>query len=142
MSRVAFQVIADTLKENEHAIINTTTGASYDRVFELMVQAINDNELNIENSIIMNLDEYIAEREKSFTVYTYMQKRFYSLIKTKPKLIGLLDESVSDPDLEIERYNQLLRNYPANLQIVGLGVNGHLGANEPGNSFDSRFSRR
>nr|WP_309100336.1 glucosamine-6-phosphate deaminase [Fredinandcohnia onubensis] len=139
MSEVAFQLIADTLKENENAIINTTTGASYDRVFELMVEAINKNDLNIENSVIMNLDEYIAEREKQFTVYTYMYNKFYNLIKSKPKLIGLLDGSVSNLDLEIKRYNQLLRKYPADLQIVGLGVNGHLGANEPGTSFNSRL---
>ena len=68
-----------------------------------------------------------------------MHKKFYDLIKSKPKFIGLLDGSVSDVQKEIDRYNEILKKYPRHLQIVGLGVNGHLGANEPGTSFDSRL---
>lgn len=139
MSQLAFNVIAETLKENEHASINTTTGASYDGTFELLVEAINNEKLPIKNSIFTNLDEYIAEREKSFTVYTYMHKNFYNLIHSQPKYIGLLDGSVEDAQAEINRYNEVLKKYPRDLQIVGLGVNAHLAANEPGTDFDSRL---
>src|SRR5690625_3306192 len=123
MSQAAFEVIAKTLKENPHASINTTTGASYDGMFELLVKAINNGELSIENSVFTNLDEYVAERDKSFTVYTYMHKKFYDLITSKPKYIGLLDGSVDDIDAELVRYRKILDQYPKDLQIVGLGVN-------------------
>lgn len=139
LSQKAFEVFADTIKQNENAVINTTTGASYDGLFELLVQAINNDELPIENTIMMNLDEYIAERDKGFTVHTYMHEKFYNLIKKQPKVVELLDGSVSDLDSEIERYNKVLREYPRDLQILGLGVNGHLGANEPGAPFDQRL---
>ena len=64
MSKKAFDVIKEVLDENKEAVINTTVGASYDGVFELMVDAINNNELTIDDSIFMNLDEYIAERNR------------------------------------------------------------------------------
>jgi glucosamine-6-phosphate deaminase len=139
LSREAFKVIKETLEKYEDPVINTTTGASYDGTFELLVEAINSGELKIDHAIWFNLDEYIAPREAKFTVYTYMHKKFYDLIKSKPKFIGLLDGSVSDVQKEIDRYNEILKKYPRHLQIVGLGVNGHLGANEPGTSFDSRL---
>ncbi|MEH7379006.1 glucosamine-6-phosphate deaminase [Bacillus sp. JJ1533] len=139
MSRKAFEVIKNTYIENENCVINTTTGASYDRVFELWVEAINNDEISISNSILMNLDEYISERNKPFSVYTYMQQKFYSLIKAQPKVVELLDGSLEDLQSEINRYNAVLKKYPRDLQIVGLGVNGHLGANEPGTSFNSRL---
>ncbi|MBO0992007.1 glucosamine-6-phosphate deaminase [Bacillus sp. SD088] len=139
LSKAAFDVIAETLKQNEHASINTTTGASYDGTFELMVDAINNDELNIANAIFTNLDEYVSERDKPFSVYTYMQKNFYDLIKVHPKYIGLLDGSVEDTEAELYRYSKVLEKYPRDLQIVGLGVNAHLAANEPGTPFNSRL---
>lgn len=139
LSQEVFKVIKETLETYDEPSINTTTGASYDGTFELLVQAINAGELKIAHSIWTNLDEYIAERDKSFTVYTYMHKKFYDLIKEKPKYIGLIDGSVSDIQGEIDRYSEVLKKYPRDLQIVGLGVNAHLGANEPGTSFDSRL---
>src|SRR5690625_7925249 len=129
MSQAAFEVIAKTLQENPHASINTTTGASYDGTFELLVKAINNNELSIENAVFTNLDEYVAKRDKPFTVYTYMHEKFYNLIKQKPKYIGLLDGSVEDIQAELERYSEILKKYPRDLQIVGLGTNAHLAAN-------------
>lgn len=139
MSKAAFDVIAETLQKNEHASINTTTGASYDGTFELLVEAINNGELSIENSVFTNLDEYVCERDASFSVYTYMHKNFYDLIKSKPSYIGLIDGSLKDAQAEMDRYNEVLKKYPRDLQIVGLGTNAHLAANEPGTSFQSRL---
>src|SRR5690625_2469787 len=139
LSEKSFQVIADTLNKYESPIINTTTGASYDGTFELLVEAINNGDVSVAHSIFTNLDEYVAERDKSFTVYNYMHKKFYDLIKEKPKYIGLLDGSVEDLQAELDRYRKVLDKYPRDLQIVGLGVNAHLAANEPGTSFNSRL---
>ena len=141
MSYEAYQIVAKVLEENKSAVINTTTGASYDGLFERMVEAINKGELNIEEAVIMNLDEYIADRDKPFTVYSYMHQKLYGLINQRPKVIELIDGSLEDSDSEIARYAKVLSQYPRDLQIVGLGVNGHLGANEPGASFDSRIFR-
>ncbi|MFD2210760.1 glucosamine-6-phosphate deaminase [Virgibacillus halophilus] len=139
LSQKAFEILADTIEQNENAVINTTTGASYDGLFDLLVKAINEDKLPIEKTIMMNLDEYIAERDQPFTVYTYMHQKLYDLIKKQPKVVELLDGSLEDLDAEIERYNAVLEKYPRDLQILGLGVNGHLGANEPGTSFNSRL---
>src|SRR5690625_6478927 len=68
-----------------------------------------------------------------------MHKNFYDLIDVIPKYIGVLDGSLEDTDAEMERYKAVLQTYPRDLQIVGLGTNAHLAANEPGESFQSRL---
>src|SRR5690625_155188 len=125
MSKAAFNVIADTLKENKQASINTTTGASYDGTFELLVEAINNGDVSIEDSVFTNLDEYVSEREKPFTVYNYMHKNFYDLIKTHPKYIGLLDGSVEDEQAEVDRYNEVLNKNPRDQNVIAQVRNPH-----------------
>jgi len=138
MSQKAFEVLKDVLDRKKEAVINTTIGASYDGMFELTIKAINEGVLSIEDAVFMNLDEYIADRDRSFTVYTFMHTQFYNLISQKPKAIEFLDGSTKQLQAEIDRYRQVLAQYPRDLQILGLGVNGHLAANEPGTSFQSR----
>lgn len=139
LSREAFRIFKETLESFAEPSINTTTGASYDGMFSLLVQAIRCQQLRIDHAVVTNLDEYVAERSKPFTVYSYMHRKFYNLIDPKPKYIGLIDGSVEDIQAEIDRYDRVLRQFPRDLQIVGLGVNAHLGANEPGTSFTSRL---
>lgn len=139
MSQKAYEVLKEVIDNKKDAVINTTVGASYDGFFEILVEAINNKEVSIEDTVFMNLDEYIADRDKHFTVHSYMYNKFYNLIQSHPKVIELLDGSLEDLDAEINRYRKVLDQYPRDLQILGLGVNGHLAANEPGEAFDSRL---
>src|SRR5690625_692832 len=139
MSEAAFEVVAQTIHENKHASINTTTGASYDGMFALLVEAINQGKLPLDQTIFTNLDEYISARDTAYSVYTYMNNNLYDLIHVKPNYICLLDGSLEDTDAEMERYKAVLQTYPRDLQIVGLGTNAHLAANETGESFQSRL---
>lgn len=50
-----------------------------------------------------------------------------------------MDGSLADFTDEIARYKKILAENERDLQILGLGVNGHLGANEPGTPFDARL---
>ncbi|GGB82512.1 glucosamine-6-phosphate deaminase [Staphylococcus nepalensis] len=139
LSKVAANIFHNTIdkKGTHEVVINTTTGASYDGMFKLLVDDINNKKLFINNTVITNLDEYVANRNDKFTVYRYMYENFYNLINQSPKYVGLLNGSTEDIEGEIERYKKVLQSHPRDLQILGLGVNGHLGANEPGTSFKS-----
>ncbi|MBC2321707.1 glucosamine-6-phosphate deaminase [Listeria booriae] len=139
MSQKAYELVKDVIASKENPVINTTTGASYDGMFEKLVEGINNDEIDIEKVFMMNLDEFIAPREQSFTVYNYMHQKFYDQIKKQPKKIALLDGSLASFDEEIARYNKILQANKRDLQILGLGVNAHLGANEPGTPFDARL---
>ncbi|MDY0394533.1 6-phosphogluconolactonase [Virgibacillus halophilus] len=49
----------------------------------------------------------------------------------------MIDGAAQDTDKEIARYKEILDQYPRDIQLLGLGTNGHIGANEPGTPFDS-----
>ena len=60
------------------------------------------------------------------------------LVNKKPFKESFLPNGVAeDVEAEVKRYNQVLADHPVDLQILGIGTNGHIGFNEPGTSFDS-----
>ena len=69
--------------------------------------------------------------------YRYFMQE--NLFNKKPFKESFLPRGVKDnAEEEVERYNQILANHPVDLQILGIGRNGHIGFNEPGTSFDSQ----
>jgi glucosamine-6-phosphate deaminase len=139
LSKVMFSEIKKSFMDIKEIVMNTTTGATFDGTFELLVDAVNNGEMDIENSVIMNLDEFVGPKDASYAVYSYMHSKFYDRIKFKPRVIELLDGSLDDLQKEIRRYKRILEKYPRDLQLLGLGVNGHLGANEPHTPFNKRI---
>ena len=62
-----------------------------------------------------------------------------NLFNQKPFKESFLPRGVKDnAEAEVERYNQVLADHPVDLQILGIGRNGHIGFNEPGTPFDSQ----
>jgi glucosamine-6-phosphate deaminase len=136
MSKKAYEIIKEVIETKEEPVISMTTGGSPRGIFKLLVEGIN-NGLDIRNTTIMNLDEYRGPKDAVYTVKTFMYKNFYNLINAEPKNIFLIDGEAQDTDKEIARYKEILNQYPIDVQLLGLGTNGHIGANEPGTPFDS-----
>lgn len=138
MSALAYEMVEAELKSNKDAVISFTTGFSPKGLIDILVDKINDG-LDISEATFMNLDEYVCPREMDICVYQWMNNNFYDKIKFKPKHSYLLDGSLEDLEPELKRYKEILNNNPRDIQILGLGVNGHIGANEPGDSFDQEL---
>lgn len=136
MSKKAYEIIKEVIETKEEPVISMTTGGSPKGVFKLLVEGINGG-LDIHNTTIMNLDEYIGPKDAVYTVRTFMYKHLYNLINVAPKNIFLIDGEAQDKDAEIASYKEVLSQYPRDVQLLGLGTNGHIGANEPGTPFDS-----
>ncbi|AND79680.1 glucosamine-6-phosphate deaminase [Streptococcus pantholopis] len=100
-------------------------------------QKIVASDLDFSEIRSINLDEYVGLAADDPQSYHFFMNEV--LFKFKPfKDSFLPDGSAADSDAEIRRYNQLLKQYPIDFQILGLGSNGHIGFNEPGTSFDSQ----
>ncbi len=138
VSELGFKIIEKTLKRKKDAVINFTTGDSPRGLVNRLADSINDG-LDVSEATFMNLDEYVCPRATSLTVYNFMHNHLYDKIKTQPKNVFLLNGEAEDLDAELADYKAKLDKYPADVQIVGLGVNGHIGANEPGTPFDKEL---
>ncbi|CAM4130082.1 glucosamine-6-phosphate deaminase [Lederbergia lenta] len=136
MSKKGYELMKKVIETKEQPVISMTTGGSPRGLFKLLVEDIN-NGLDISNTTIMNLDEYMGPKDAVYTVRTFMYENLYNLVNTEPKNIFLIDGETQDTDKEIARYKEILNQYPRDVQVLGLGTNGHIGANEPGTPFDS-----
>lgn len=136
MSEKAYEIIKEVIEKKEQPVISMTTGGSPRGLFKLFVEDIN-NGLDISHTTMMNLDEYMGPKDATYTVRTFMYENLYNVIDSKPKNIFLIDGETQDTDEEITRYKAILGKYPRDVQVIGLGTNGHIGANEPGTPFDS-----
>lgn len=84
----------------------------------------------------VNLDEYIGLSPDSPQSYNYyMQEELFKYMNFKNTYLP--NGMAEDPQEECERYEQILKENPVDLQILGIGPNGHIGFNEPGTSFHS-----
>lgn len=136
MSEKGFEIIKEVIETKEEPVISINTGGTPRGFYKLFVENIN-NGLDITNTTILTLDEYMGPKDAVYSVRTFMYKNLFNLINTEPKNLFLIDGSAQDTDKEIARYKEILDQYPRDIQLLGLGTNGHIGANEPGTPFDS-----
>lgn len=137
MSQQAFHVIADNIKNNPRPVISLTTGASPMGLFRLLVAAVNNGELDISNTVFLNVDEYVGDQNAVYTVHTFMFKHFYNLITQQPAYFDMFNAGNRNKAFEVLRYKRVMATYPRDVQLLGLGTNGHIGACEPGTPFSA-----
>lgn len=129
-ANIAFDLLKKKLAEGAR-VLGLATGSSPLEFYKL----IRESDLDLSEVISVNLDEYVGLGEASDQSYVYFMKKH--LFDAKPFKQSYLPNGLAE-DLTVEaaRYNQLLAEYPADMQILGIGRNGHIGFNEPGAPFD------
>ena len=129
---VAFDLFKEKLQEGAETI-GLTTGSS---PLEFYKQ-IRESDLDLSNLISVNLDEYVGLTGDDPQSYRYfMEKNLFDAKPFKESYLPIGAEETAEQ--EVARYNQILEEHPVDLQILGVGRNGHIGFNEPGTSFDSQ----
>lgn len=136
MSKKGYEEIKEVIEGKNSPVISLNTGGTPKGLYQLLVDDI-QNGLDIRHTTILSLDEYIGPKNAPYTVNTYMHDRLFDLIDQKPKNVFLMNGEAEDTTEEIKRYTAILEDFPRDIQLMGLGTNGHLGANEPDTSFDS-----
>lgn len=141
MTAKSLDILVQQIKKKPDSVISFTSGASPEGLVIGLAKAINEG-LDVSECTIFNLDEFIGDPKGVFSVKVFMHDFLYDKIANKPKNIFMLNGDAKDQEAEIARYEALLGKYPRDIQYLGLGVNGHLGANEPGTPFDAKIAVR
>ena len=128
-AKVGFDIINEAMKANEIKVLGLATGSTPVEMYKL----ISESDLDFSDVVSINLDEYIGIGKDHDQSYDYFMRK--NLFDAKPFKANYLPET--DEEKECKRYNQLIEENPIDLQILGIGGNGHIGFNEPGASFDS-----
>jgi glucosamine-6-phosphate deaminase len=129
----AASLIKIFIKENGVAHIILATGASQ---FETLKALIDDAEIEWRKVIMFHLDEYIGITDSHKASFRkYLKERF--LEKVPELKAAHLISGEGDPGIECKRLSDLIRNYPIDIALVGIGENGHLAFNDPPADFET-----
>ena len=138
MSKKAAEILIDLVKKNPSAILGLATGSSPIGTYQNMIKDHKENGTSYKQVKTVNLDEYVgltADHDQSYAYF--MRTNLFDHIDVDLQNTNLPCGSASSTQAECDRYNALLEDYKQDVQVLGLGSNGHIGFNEPGTPFDS-----
>lgn len=128
--REGFKVFKEAL-ENGAKVFGLATGSTPETTYAEIVAS----ELDFSKCISINLDEYVGLAGDDVQSYRYFMNEH--LFKAKPFAASYLPDGLAtDAAKETARYDALIAENPIDLQLLGIGQNGHIGFNEPGSPFD------
>ncbi len=137
ISRKAFAVIRDLVVENPKAVLGLATGSSPVGMYKLMIEDHHKNGTSYKDVITFNLDEYLGiPKDHSQSYYTFMHENLFKDLDIKEENIHI-PSGEGDLDQQAAKYEELLDKHMIDVQVLGIGSNGHIGFNEPGTPFDS-----
>ncbi len=113
----------------------TTLGLATGSTPVTLYQEMVTSALDFSHLTSVNLDEYVGLSDENPQSYRYFMNEH--LFNKKPfKETFVPNGQAKDLDEECARYNDIIAQHPIDLQVLGIGRNGHIGFNEPGTSFD------
>lgn len=139
MSRKAAELFIDKIRRNPEINLGLATGGSPVGLYKQLVQDHEINHTSYKKVKTFNLDEYIGLSGEHPNSYRYFmnEQLFNHLDLNKPNTYVPLGDT-ENPEQQCSHYEQLLKEHGGvDLQILGIGSNGHIGFNEPGTSFES-----
>ncbi|WP_298411889.1 glucosamine-6-phosphate deaminase [Hydrotalea sp.] len=135
-------LIKEKQAKNEKCVLGLATGSTPLRLYTHLVNLHKNEGLSFKNVITFNLDEYYPiERDALQSYWSYMHRHLFNQIDIFPENIHLPNGELSKEDAKkaCEAYEQMIESAGGiDLQILGIGTNGHIGFNEPGSSIFSK----
>lgn len=139
MGRIAARIIATAVHEKPDSVLGLATGSTQIRVYHELVRHHRHDGLDLSKVCTFTLDEYLGVSPDHSLSYRYfMEKHFFSHVNIPERNIHILNGLAESPEAECRRFEAAIRNQGGlDMQLLGIGVNGHIGFNEPGTSFAS-----
>lgn len=138
MSRKAANIISAQIILKPDSVLGLATGSTPIGTYKKLVERYEKKDLDFSMITSVNLDEYRGlPRENDQSYYYFMHENLFDHVNINPENTHLPDGTEPDSDRECTRYEELIRSLGGvDLQLLGLGHNGHIGFNEPGDFFD------
>jgi glucosamine-6-phosphate deaminase len=139
-ARTAADFIARALTAKPDLVLGLATGCTMDAVYDQLVQRHQDEGLDFSRCRTFNLDEYVGlAANDPCSYHYYMRQRFFDAVNIDLHHTHLPDGMADDLEAECANYERLIASCGGiDLQLLGIGRNGHLGFNEPLSAFRSR----
>ena len=138
MSRKAANILSAQVILNPTCVLGLATGSSPVGMYKQLIEWYKRGDVDFSEVRTVNLDEYVGLAPDHDQSYRYfMQSSFFDDINIKPETTNLPNGQAADLAAECKRYNQVIHSQGGiDMQLLGMGHNGHIGFNEPGDTFD------
>jgi len=138
LSETANSYIRQLLQEKPAAVIGLATGSSPLGLYGQMITDCENQVTSYQDVVTFNLDEYIGlPKEHPESYISFMYKNLFDHVDIKKENVHLPDAKDADDLAACDEYEELMSKYQVDIQVLGIGSNGHIGFNEPGTDFDS-----
>ncbi|MBR5245884.1 MAG: glucosamine-6-phosphate deaminase [Clostridia bacterium] len=136
IGKAVANLIVEQVNEKPDSVLGFATGASPVPTYKSLIKAYNKGKVSFKDITTFNLDEYCdLPKEDKNSYYTFMHENLFNHIDVKEENINFLNGNAEDTDAECTRYDDLLTENKIDIQLLGVGRNGHIGFNEPSNRF-------
>ena len=139
MSRKAANIISAQIIMKPICVLGLATGSTPIGTYDQLVEWYNKGDLDFSEVTTVNLDEYKGlTRENDQSYYYFMNDKLFSRVNVNKERTFLPDGMDPDSDKACRDYNEIIASVGGvDLQLLGLGHNGHIGFNEPGTTFEA-----
>jgi len=140
MSKLAAEMIADLVRKKPRCVLGLATGSTPLGTYRELIRMHHEEELDFSQVATFNLDEYIGLPPTHEQSYMYfMCRNFFDHINIHPANVHVPSGITEEVPSYCEWYEKEIKEVGGiDLQLLGIGANGHIGFNEPGSSLGSR----
>ena len=133
----AAELYKELLTEKPDAVLGLATGATPVPTYEKIIEMYNNGEISFKDVTTFNLDEYCdLDKNDKNSYYTFMHENLFNSVDIKEENVNFLDGNAADYDEESKRYAEAIKAAGGiDLQLLGIGTNGHIAFNEPADEF-------
>ena len=137
LSTRAGQIITELLRSKPNCTLGLATGGTPLGTYQYLVERYRAGEISLKDVQTFNLDEYCElSRSHEQSYYRFMQDNLFHHVDLRPENVHIPCTENCEPQTQCDEYNSLLNHAVVDLQLLGIGSNGHIGFCEPGTSFD------
>lgn len=139
LSKTACDIIIKEVFKKPNIVIGFATGSTPLELYKELVREYKKKDIDFSKVTTFNLDEYYPIKKNNKKSYRYyMYKNLFGHINIKKSNINLLNGEAKNPEKECVNYENKIKRKHIDIQILGVGSNGHIAFNEPGTSLNSR----
>ena len=138
MSRKAAGIVSAQIIMKPGCVLGLATGSTPVGLYKQLIEWYRNGDLDFSGVRTVNLDEYKGiSRENDQSYYYFMHQHLFDRVNIDPERTNVPNGMEPDAEKECGRYEELIRSLGGvDLQLLGLGHNGHIGFNEPGEAFE------
>lgn len=138
LSRKAANIISAQVIMKPDCVLGLATGSSPIGTYKQLIDWYNKGDLDFSSVRTVNLDEYKGlTKDNDQSYYYFMYNNFFKYININMANTNIPDGTEPDSQKECDRYNKVIADLGGiDLQLLGLGHNGHIGFNEPDAAFE------